>query len=118
MRSKNAVGSVGPVESLESRRLLAATLGADGTLLVVGSNRRDVIEFDLRSPTRLKTEINDSNEQFFTYSQVRRIVVQALGGNDHVEFNDRNPITKHVVVCGGDGTDSLEGSTGNVTSHG
>ena len=107
-----------PIDLLESRRLLAAQLGSDGTLTVTGSNARDVIEFDLRSPTRLKVEINDRSEQFFTYSQVRRIVVQALGGNDHVEFNDRKPITTPVIVYGGDGNDSLEGSPGNDTIYG
>ena len=118
MRNKYGIDHVGPIESLESRRLLAATLGTDGTLTVTGSNRRDVIEFDLRSPTRLKTEINDTNEQFFNYSAVKRIVVRALGGNDHVEFNDRNPITKPVIIYGGDGNDSLEGSPGNDTIYG
>ena len=63
-----------PVEPLETRRLLAAALGSDGTLTVTGSNARDIIEFDLRTPTRLKVEINDRNEQFFSYAQVQRIV--------------------------------------------
>jgi Ca2+-binding RTX toxin-like protein len=106
------------VEAMESRQMLAATLGSDGTLTLAGSNRRDVIEFDLRSPTRLKVEINDTSEQFFTYSRVQRIVVRALGGNDHVEFNDRNPIARPVIVYGGDGNDSLEGSPGNDTIYG
>ena len=108
----------GLIETLESRQLLAATLGSDGTLTITGSNGRDAIELDLRSATRLKTEINDTSEQFFTYSQVKRIVIRALGGNDHVEFNDRNPITKPVIVYGGDGNDSLEGSPGNDTIYG
>ena len=106
------------VESLESRQLLTATLGGDGTLTVTGSNGRDAIELDLRSATRLKVEINDTSEQFFTYAQVKRIVVQALGGNDHVEFNDRNPITKPIIVYGGAGNDSLDGSPGNDTIYG
>ena len=106
------------VELLESRRLLAATLGSDGTLTLTGGNGRDVLELDLRSSTQLKTEINDTNEQFFDYRRVRRIVVRALGGNDHVEFNDRNPITKPVIVFGGAGNDSLEGSPGNDTIYG
>ena len=110
--------SASAVEVLESRQLLAATLGSDGTLTVTGSSGRDAIEFDLRSTTRLKVEINDTSEQFFTYAQVNRIVIQALGGNDHVEFNDRNPITKPVIVYGGAGNDSLEGSPGNDTIYG
>jgi Ca2+-binding RTX toxin-like protein len=106
------------IERLELRRLLAASLGSDGTLTVTGTNASESIELDLRSPTRLKTEINDTNEQFFDYGQVKRIVIHALGGNDHVEFNDRNPITKQVIVFGGAGNDSLEGSPGNDTLYG
>jgi Ca2+-binding RTX toxin-like protein len=98
------------LDSLESRRLLSASL-AGGVLTIVGTESPDAIELDLRSSTRLKVEINLS-EYNFDYTQVRSIVIRALGGNDTVGFNKRNPILVGAVIDGGSGDDYLQGSPG------
>ena len=104
------------VEYLESRRLLAATL-ANGVLTITGGNGNDVIEVDLRDDGRLKVEINN-REQSFSYSAITRFVIQALGGNDVVEFNQRNPILKGAEIRAGDGRDTVEGADARDTIYG
>lgn len=82
--------------------------------MVTGTYRKDMIEFDRRTGTRLKVEIN-RREQNFNFASVTKVVVQALDGNDVVEFNDRNPITLPAEIHGGMGKDSLEGAQGRDT---
>jgi Ca2+-binding RTX toxin-like protein len=104
------------VESIEPRLCLAATLSG-GVLTVTGSEARDVVEPNLRDNGQLKVEIGTS-EQRFSYAAVSQIVVRALGGNDTVEFNDRNPITKPVTIFAGTGNDTVEGTVGRDTIYG
>ncbi len=98
------------IDTLESRRLMAATL-ANGVLTVTGTNGNDIIELDRKTATELKVEIGTS-EQKFDFTKITRIVVNALGGNDIVEVNQRNTIPFGVEIHGGDGRDTIEGSLG------
>ena len=105
------------VEALESRKLLTATLGSDGVLTVNGTNGADSIEFDRRTSTQFRVEMNDA-EQSFNDASITRVVVFAGNGNDFVEFNDRNLITIRSEIHGGNGNDHLEGSPGADTIYG
>jgi Ca2+-binding RTX toxin-like protein len=110
--------SVFHVEAIEARRMLAASVTlSGGVLTVTGTESADVIEFDLRSATQLKVEVG-SLEQKVDYSKVTKIVVNALGGNDVVEFNQRNPITVGVEVSAGTGNDTVEATAGRDTLYG
>ncbi len=104
------------LESLETRRCLAAALSS-GVLTITGTEAADVIEVDLRDNGQLKVEIGTS-EQRFSYSAVNSIIVRSLSGNDVVEFNNRNPITKPVQVFAGAGHDSVKGTAGRDTIYG
>ena len=104
------------VEPCEPRRLFAATL-SDGVLTITGTSRNDFIEADLRDDGRLKVEVNNA-EQSFTYSQIKRIVVHGLAGNDSIEFNQRNLINIGAEVRAGDGRDTVEGTDARDTIYG
>lgn len=104
------------VEPCEQRRLFAASL-SNGVLTITGTEGNDFIEADLRDDGRFKVEINN-REQNFTYSQITRIVVQGLGGNDSIEFNQRNLITIGAEVRAGDGRDTVEGTDARDTIYG
>lgn len=104
------------IEPVESRICLAAMLSG-GLLTVTGTEAADVIELDLRDNGELKVEIGTA-EQRFSYAQVERIVVRALGGSDIVEFNARNLIAKPVQIFAGAGNDSVKGTDGRDTIFG
>jgi Ca2+-binding RTX toxin-like protein len=95
-------------EPLEPRRLFAASL-VGGVLTITGTARHDVIEASLEDDGKLKVEINNA-EQEFDYAQVNSFVVEALAGNDSVEFNDENPILKSALIRAGAGRDTVEGT--------
>ena len=76
-----------PVEKLESRVLLAATLNNAGLLAVTGTRKADTI-FVTYGPDRLDTlfvRIN-KDEFAFDFADVKQITVQAGALGDHVEF--------------------------------
>lgn len=104
------------LENLESRLCLAATLNG-GVLTITGTDGNDQIEVDLRDDGTLKVEIN-TVEQSFDPAAVSKFVVNALAGNDHVEFNDRNPISIPAQVFAGLGRDTVEGALGRDTIYG
>jgi hypothetical protein len=76
-----------PVEQLESRRLLAASLDNAGVLSVTGTRKADTI-FITYGPDSLDTlfvRIN-KDEFSFDFADVKQITVQAGALGDHVEF--------------------------------
>jgi Ca2+-binding RTX toxin-like protein len=105
-----------PIEQLERRHLLSAVL-ENGVLTVTGTEGADVIEFDRTTLTNMKVEVND-DESNFDFAAINRIIVRALGGNDEVEFNNRNPIVINAIIFGDAGNDSLEGGDGRDTIYG
>src|SRR4051812_5138519 len=77
------------VEGLEDRRLLSATL-SHGVLTVTGTSGADSIEIQKRADkSQLKLELN-RRETKYTLSSVKKIIVNALGGNDFIEFSGRD----------------------------
>ena len=111
-------------EPLESRRLLSVALSDDGTLTVTGSDRGDLITFQLKGPPplnippnpilKLDVRINDEST-VFTADQVRRIVVDAAAGDDTVKL-----LTRVSLVTGVGGADppppvalSIDGGEGD-----
>jgi Ca2+-binding RTX toxin-like protein len=117
----NTKGSTasGMIEQLESRQLLSAVALSSGTLTITGNNTADHIEVQKRADkSQLKVEINGS-ERTFALSSVHKIVINALGGNDFVEFSGRDGGVKiPSLINGGDGNDTLEGSQANDTING
>lgn len=105
-----------PVESLESRMLLSATL-VDGTLDVEGTRRADVIDFSfkLNDPGHIVVGINGIPFGFRS-SKVLRIVVNGGLGDDLINRNPDalpNEVAKPTTIDGGDGNDSISGNKGN-----
>lgn len=104
------------LEPIEPRLLFAAVL-ADGVLTITGTERNDTIEVDLRDNGNLKVEINNV-ESSFNYSAITRFVINGLGGNDSIEFNQRNAILKGAEIRAGDGRDTVEGTDARDTIFG
>lgn len=98
------------LESLESRRLLSASVsGRD--LVIRGTEVRDVINVWVnRANTRYVVSLN-GNEQSFPTRGVRDIDIYALGGNDRVSVHASVRIPADIE--GGSGNDWLAGGSGN-----
>lgn len=100
------------IETLESRRLLSASLAA-GVLTVTGTDGNDRIEVSLDSHNQIlvkqqtagKNSSGGANVTRFDASAVSSIVVNALGGNDRLEISKK--IMLPATLNGGDGNDIL-----------
>jgi hypothetical protein len=125
-------------EPLEPRTLFAASvhLDADGVLRVAGTDHADTISID-RTPGEVRAlhvHIN-GKRHIITGEQVntlRRIVVDAGGGHDHVQLfssgyryfyaGDDEPVMPvprvPTLVLGGDGHDHIEGTINDDTFRG
>src|SRR3954454_23876385 len=105
------------VESLENRALLASVglNTSTGVLTITGNSTADRIEVQRRADKgQLKVESNGS-EKSFSYSAVKKIVINANGGNDWVEFSSRDGgINIPSSINGGDG-DTLQGGLNKDT---
>jgi len=107
------------VESLEPRRLLAASfasLSSHGTLSVVGTAKNDTITISLKN-SMIVAKLN-SVAMSFTKSSVKRIWADGVHGNDHIENNTALRSTLigasgDDTLRGGSGDDSLDGGDGN-----
>ena len=99
------------VEELEPRCLFAVNF-LDGVLSITGTDRADRIELR-RDATRLKVELNGSRHSF-RHGLVRRIEIEALGGDDRVrlESSGSHAVLTPSVLAGGDGNDRLSGGAG------
>ena len=101
------------IESLEGRRLLAATL-IDGTLVVTGTAKDDGIVVLVHGDGHLHVELN-GKESTFEQADVKRVIINCGGGNDIV---DATTMVIPVAAYGGNGNDSIYAGNGNDDVHG
>jgi Ca2+-binding RTX toxin-like protein len=95
-------------EDLESRRLLSVSFNLDssGLLTVIGTKNSEQIHLG-----SIKTFKTDFAKTGIDYSKVKRILVNMMGGNDVVVFNDAMKVP--ITLIGGSGDDSLRGGGGD-----
>ncbi len=95
-------------EDLESRRMLSVSFNLDssGLLTVIGTKSSE--EIHLGSIRTFKTDFAKTG---IDYSKVKRILVNMMGGNDVVVFNDSMKVP--ITLIGGSGDDSLRGGGGD-----
>ncbi|HQY88659.1 MAG TPA: calcium-binding protein, partial [Tepidisphaeraceae bacterium] len=97
-----------PIETLESRRLLTITLsGGTLTLTGTGANNRLVVD---ETDGAILVNFVGVEDREFSLSQVDRMVVDAVGGNDSIVV--RLSSSKPVTVKGGSGDDVIVNQTG------
>src|SRR5438067_13238611 len=105
------------LESLESRRLLAAnvspTLDA-GVLTVTGTNKNDAIYVSV-ADTQLTVSFNRQSFTFNT-ADVSEIDIDGGRGNDQISVD--TAVTANALIHGGDGNDRIRGGGGNETITG
>lgn len=111
--------SIAAFDSLEPRRLFSAaasvTLGDDGLLTVVGTERRDVVLVSLvrNDPSTLTVRANGRSSTY-PVSEVSRVRVDTLGGNDSVLVSERfGAVRIPFEVHGGAGNDAVTTGSGN-----
>ncbi len=100
------------IESLESRRLLSASL-SNGILTVLGTASNDTLTFE-RNGSDLIVRMNGERDDF-TLENVRVILIDVGTGADSVILGNRN-IPTHVR--GGRGNDTISGSDAKDTLYG
>ena len=109
------------IEKLESRQLFASIgfNATTGVITITGNQTADRIEVQKRADEgRFRAEVNGM-ERKFNLSQVKRVVINALGGNDWVEWSGRDGgLATPGLVNGGDGNDTLQGGLGNDSISG
>ncbi|MDW8263132.1 MAG: calcium-binding protein [Phycisphaerales bacterium] len=106
------------METLESRRLLAASLDATtGILTVTGTNSPNTIEFGNNGATILvrETTAGSTVESSFETAKVKGIVVNALAGSDLVIMGK---VAINATLNGGRGNDRLSAGRGNDVLNG
>ena len=116
-------------ERFESRRFLAATVGAvitdDGTLLVTGTGGNEKIEVRQRSgqkTAKWQVEITPDHGKRIDYpagfdgTLVKRIEVNAGAGKDSITLTTNADIP--AVLNGEGGNDDIRASSGKVTLNG
>lgn len=106
-RRRRRVQSIGGIEALETRTLLAADLVA-GVLSVQGSSAADVLEINQHGDT-ISVNI-DGHLESFAAAMVESLLVDAGAGDDTVRINLGDIPT---TVQGGAGNDLLVGGIGN-----
>ena len=85
------------IESLESRRLISASLS--GTQLNVdGTSRSDDITVDIDDTGLISVSINGRTNEFDAFD-IATLRVRGLGGNDHLELTSQFDMT--LVASGG-----------------
>lgn len=125
------------VETLEQRRLLAASL-VDGVLLVTGTSRDDTIVLSTND-SGSKVFVTDNTKTYaFTATSIDRIKISSRSGDDRIvlatEASRRLATPMRVdagagddrirtaidddVIFGGDGHDTIFASAGNDSIHG
>ena len=105
------------LELLEPRRLmvsgLAASLNSAGVLSIMGTNAADTINLH-----HIGNSISiDTVATTFNYSQVKQILIDALGGDDRIRldgesFAGQQSITAASVIYGRAGNDYIVGGQG------
>lgn len=97
------------LESLETRRLLNATLDGSNNLTINGSGSSDTISVT-RSGNDLTVEIQPENF-IQTFSNVNRVTVFAGAGDDLITF--ASDVPNDVTFNGEDGADTMVGGAGD-----
>jgi Ca2+-binding RTX toxin-like protein len=101
-------------ENLEDRRLLSAAANlASGTLTITGTTRNDTI-YVSKQGVSLNVRVNNAR-QTFKLADVKKMVVNALAGNDNVSFGYG---TIGATINAGDGNDRVIGTSSNDTING
>jgi len=100
-------------ENLEDRRLMSAASLTAGTLTVTGTARNDTI-YIAKKGANLGVRVNNAT-QTFKLADVKKIVVNALAGNDNVSFGYG---TIGAKIDGGAGNDHIIGTSSNDTING
>ncbi len=106
------------LESLESRRLLAASVS--GLLTVTGTKASDNIVISLASgdPSQLRVRVN-LNVDLFDIENIESIEVNGLEGRDRIRIDDaQGEVGLEAVLFGGHGNDSITGGAGDETLSG
>lgn len=118
------------VESLETRRLLAADLVAvlnNGILEIDGTKRADAITVSLSTTVAGQLDVlsRETIKQSFTFADVTRIDIEGKGGDDVITIGSGITIRTEIdgdggndTITGGDGDDDLDGDSGNDTLNG
>jgi Ca2+-binding RTX toxin-like protein len=102
------------VQPLESRNLLAAvSLTAAGTLLIQGTSSADDITVTQAGNSLLVSTADSGVSQAFEKADVKRVYVDAAGGDDRVSIGKN--VSKLTTVLGGNGDDRLF-TSGNRTT--
>lgn len=109
-------GSAGHIESLESRQLLSAAASlADGRLTITGDNANDVIVISLNAQNAAQLDVRlGKATTSYTAANIRRIDIDAMGGNDKITVREKaGRVLIDMVVNGGDGNDTIVTGSGN-----
>ena len=120
--------TVSMIETLESRRMLAAqTAIVVGTILTI-EGTLDVDGIDVTQTVDSATGLAvvsvplNSGKTFTTpVSGLTRIVINGLDGNDRIDCSpiaEGSPVTVPCSIIGGLGNDNIRGGTGNDTIRG
>src|SRR3954454_18091015 len=119
MQRQNGLFTI--LEQLESRRLLSgATLGADGMLLVSGTNKADkiYISMDVGDASKLDVSINGEHHSF-NVADVKGVKVYGKNGRDRIKVvEDNGAIDVNCSMFGGNGKDRLIGGSGDDSLDG
>src|SRR5436190_1887846 len=93
-----------------------------GTLMVKGTQASEKIALRLRAgdSSMLEVDAGDDGSADFSFARsgIARIVVDGRGGNDAIRIDDRNGAVEDktpTILAGGDGRDTLSGSSGVET---
>ena len=98
-----------PVESLESRRLLAVAVNS-GVLTIAGTGGADTYVVS-RSGTSISVVENGGGAQTFANNAVTTIAASLGGGNDSLLISD--DVTQRSTINGDAGNDTLDGGGGD-----
>jgi Ca2+-binding RTX toxin-like protein len=102
------------LESLEDRRFLSVTLGDDGRLTVLGTDRSDDVGLWQPSKDVLNVDFNGA-VTVFDVDDVKSIFIEGGAGNDRVIVGKRDV---PAILLGQGGNDLLSSGNGDDFLHG
>jgi len=100
------------LETLESRDVPSASIGAEGTLIVHGTDQADIIRVYVPGDQTGKVAVAQTTAgvqttQLFDKSAVSNIVIRGQNGNDTI----RNGTSFKSLILGGNGADTIWGGS-------
>ncbi len=96
-------------EYLETRQLLSSSL-SNGLLTVTGTGSADTISLSVNG-SKIKVTQTGASAKNFTTNDVKKILIDAQGGNDTVTVSDS--INKPCTISGGNGKDTITSGSGD-----